>query len=304
MRRLALVLLVVLGLALAYLVVVLVRGHIQVRAEDSPLPGPQALEAALATQEGPVRVHFINTATQGLPAGQALSHPAFVFEWSDGRLFLLDAGMRPEEAVAFGKPMELLLDNGPTRPHGSVSAQLGKAASRVGGIAFTHLHSDHTDGMVALCAARPSDLAVFQTAPQAENRNHTTDMGHALILEAGCARFERMRSAPVSTIPGFPGLVAVAAGGHTPGSTVYLARVDGHRWIFSGDITNSRGELEDDVPKSLLYSVLIVPEDRDRLADLREWLRTLDAEPETTVVVSHDAIALETSGPPAWPGPR
>ena len=72
---------------------------------------------------------------------------------------------------------------------------------------------------------------------------------------------------------------------------------------FPGDITNSRGELEGDVPKSLLYSLLIVPEDRDRLANLREWLRALDGDPDTTVVVSHDAIALKTSGPPAWPGP-
>ena len=304
MRRMPRILLIVLALALAYGALTLIRAHIQVRAADGALPNAAALEAALASDDGPVQVYFVNTATQALPAGQALSHPAFVFEWSDGRLFLLDAGMRPEQAVAFGKPMELLLDNGPTQSHGSVRAQLGKAASRVGGIAFTHLHNDHTDGMVSLCEGRASDLAVFQTPSQGLNRNHTTDMGHALIIEAGCARFERLPSGPLSSIPGFPGLAAVSAGGHTPGSTVYAARVNGQRWIFSGDITNSRNELEEDIPKHLLYSVLIVPEDRDRLADLRAWLRALDSDRETTVVVSHDAIALEESGPPAWPGPR
>jgi len=304
MRRVALALVLVLALALAYPVAVLIAGHLQIRRIAPPLPSPAALRAALATGEGPASVHFINTASQALPAGQAMSHPAFVFGWADGRRFLIDAGMEPAAALAFGRPLELLLDAQPSEAHGSVGEQLGDAAPGLGGIGFTHLHNDHTDGIASLCAARSGDLAVFQTPLQADQRNHTTDMGHDLVLAAGCARFERLEDQPIAPLPGFPGLVAVAAGGHTPGSTVWGARVGGHRWIFSGDITNSRPELDDDIPKNFFYSLLIVPEDARRLAALRAWLRALDRDPGTTVVVSHDGVALRTIGPPAWPGPR
>ena len=56
------------------------------------------------------------------------------------------------------------------------------------------------------------------------------------------------------------------------------------------------GELEDDLPKQALYSLLIVPEHPERLSALRRWLREWDAEPDTAVVVSHDGDALAESG--------
>ena len=278
------------------LAVLLVPPHFQIRRIEPPLPERQAVLDAVATPGGPVSVGFVNTASQGVPTGSTMAHPAFVLEWPDGRRFLIDSGMEREAAVAFGEPLEWVMGADPARPHGSVGEQLGLGARRVAGVAFTHLHSDHAGGVASLCAARDGDLAIFQTPLQADERNHTTDMGYDLLLEAGCGRFERFGGGPVYLTPDFPGLVAVAAGGHTPGSTIFFARVADHLWVFSGDITNSRAELEDDLPKLALYSLLIVPEHPERLSALRRWLREWDAEPDTAVVVSHDGDALAESG--------
>jgi glyoxylase-like metal-dependent hydrolase (beta-lactamase superfamily II) len=282
------------------LAVLLLPPHFQIRRIEPPLPDREALLEAVAAAGGPVALGFINTASQGLPSGRTMGHPAFVLEWPDGRRFLIDSGMERDAALAFGEPLEWLMGAGPAQAHGSLGEQLGSESQQVEGIAFSHLHSDHAGGVASLCAERGGELAVFQTPLQAEERNHTTEMGYDLLLDAGCARFERFEGGPLYAAPGFPGLVAVAAGGHTPGSTVYFARVADRLWIFSGDITNSRQELEDDLPKASVYSLLIVPEHPERLSALRQWLREWDAGADTTVVVSHDLEALTESGLSPW----
>ncbi len=300
MRRLALGGLVFVALVIGGLLFFLAPGHFQIRGIDPPLPAASELFETLAVDDGPVQVQFLNTASQALPDQTSMAYPGFVLTWNDGRRFMIDAGMERDAAIAFGKPLEWLLGAEAARPLGSVGEQMGSRSGEVGAVAFTHLHSDHTGGIRSLCAGRNSDLVLYQTPLQAEERNHTTDMGYALISEAGCARASVLGDAPLYRTAEYPGLVAVAAGGHTPGSTIFLAEVGGHRWVFSGDITNSRSELENDIPKHFLYSLLIVPESPDRQAALRAWLRDLDRDPGTTVVVSHDLDALEASGISGW----
>ncbi len=101
-------------------------------------------------------------------------------------------------------------------------------------------------------------------------------------------------------MPAFPGVVAIAAGGHTPGSTIFAAKVGGTTWILSGDVTIARQALLDNEPKPLVYSLLILPEAPARLERVRLWLAALDAQPQTVVVVSHDQAALEASGMAAY----
>src|SRR5690606_38359416 len=120
--------------------------------------------AALGQPGGPVRVAYINTARQMTSLGE-LGHPAMVIDWPDGRRFLIDTGMPPEEARAFGEPMEML-GAGPTTTFGAVAAQLGEAAQSVQGIAFTHLHSDHTAGLPGICAAQAHAATVYQSPLQ------------------------------------------------------------------------------------------------------------------------------------------
>lgn len=300
MKHIGLALCVLIFAGLLYPAAVFVRAHAQIRAIEPELPSRADLIAAIDVEDGPVGVSYLNTSSQPIDDASEMGHPAFVFEWADGRRFMLDAGMQRDEALEFGKPLELLLGAGPAVGHGSVVELMEGGASTVAGIAFTHLHVDHTGGIIPLCGALDRPLPVFQTPWQADERNYTTDMGYEHIVAAGCARPERLSGGAIHRIPGFPGLVAVAAGGHTPGSTMYMAQINGQGWLFSGDVTNSRVELVDNTPKERLYSLFIVPEAPERLEVLRLWLAALDRDEAIRVVVSHDLTALEGSGLSAW----
>jgi glyoxylase-like metal-dependent hydrolase (beta-lactamase superfamily II) len=226
-----------------------------------------------------------------------MSHPAFVLEWADGRILLIDAGMRRDVAVDFGRPLETLGGAGPMTAHTTAADALGAAAARVQGIVFTHLHSDHVDGVVALCAARPaSPLPAFMTVAQAERPNYTTRPGLALLDESGCVSKRILADEPLRAVPGFPGVAVVAAGGHTPGSEIVLARVraaGGVRlFAFAGDTVNHLAGVRHDVPKPYLYRKLLVPESDERQAELRRFLVALERGSGFTVLVSHDQRAL------------
>jgi glyoxylase-like metal-dependent hydrolase (beta-lactamase superfamily II) len=278
----------------------LAEAHWEIRRISPELPELAAIAAITDVPNGPVSLHYVNTATQRGGIGSSIGHPSFVLAWPDGRLFAIDVGMTPPAAMAFGKPMEMLLGAEPTETYGSLADQLGPAATDVRGVAFTHLHTDHTEGIAALCKAAGHAIAVFQAPWQATRGNYTPAPGRNAIETSGCAHSVALGGGPAFAVPGFPGLVAVGAGGHTPGSTIYFARVGPTVWVFSGDITNFRDALLENRPKATAYSLFVTPEAPARLEELRLWLVDLDARPEYTVVVSHDVDALAAIGPPAW----
>jgi glyoxylase-like metal-dependent hydrolase (beta-lactamase superfamily II) len=272
----------------------LLEAHREIRSVTPVLPARDELAAALDVPGGPVAIHYLNTATQrGGPGPTPIGHPAFLLEWADGRSFLIDVGM--DRAGALGSdPIEF---------HGSLADQLGASAEDVGGVAFTHLHADHTGGLAAVCAALGHELDVFQTPWQADRGNYTTSPGRADIDDAGCVRMRRLEGGPLYGIPGFPGLVAVAGGGHTPGSTLFFARVGGSTWVLAGDVSNVQQALLSNHPKERIYSLLVTPEGPARLEELRRWLALLDAETDTHVLVSHDTDFIASSGMPPYAPP-
>jgi len=295
----------------------LVRAHAGVRRERVPLPDPAALLAGANDADRPVRLAWINTASQPMPrsgvldphldprpnAAYVMSHPAFVLEWADGRLLLVDTGMNREQARAFGRPIEWLSGGKAIEPHGSTAEHLGDARSRLRGVVFTHLHADHTGGIVDLCAGRDTPLPVFMTEAAATRPNYTTRPGLDHIARSGCARIERLPDGTAFAVPGFPGLRVIAAGGHTPCSQIVVADLHGvdgdRRYVFTGDIANNIDGIEGNVPKPFLYSLLMVPEDGPRLYELRGYLHDM-RERGATLLVSHDQLQLEGSGIPAW----
>ena len=318
MRRWLLVLAALFALALGVLAVILVRAHREIRAIDPPLPSVAAVTRTDADGDLPVRLRWIDTASQAMPrsgvldpdldpdpaAGYVMSHPSFVLEWADGRLFLIDLGMDAESAAAFGRNLEWLGGAEPIAFHASAAERLGDAVARVRGLAFTHLHTDHTSGVAELCQARSEPLRLFQTRLQAERVNHTTRPGRAQLEAAGCLETELLEGAALMAVPGFPGLAVVAAGGHTPGSQIFVAHVrDGRElrtWVFTGDVVNHLDGVRLDLPKPRLYSLLVVPESTARLQRLRVWLRELAQTYGARILVSHDELALQASGIDAW----
>ncbi len=303
MKKLML-LIVALPLALMLMLILIVAivtfpAHRQIRSIHPPLPDFDAIAAALDVAGGPVSISYLNSASQRSPYG-TLGHPGVLLEWSDGRRFLIDTGMPPEQAIAFGKPIEFILDAEPTATYGSLAQQLGAAVDSIEGIAFTHLHSDHTDGLPTICAAQAEAATVFQTPLQFNERNYTTELGFKAFDGVACER-RQLAAGSMMTIPGFPGLVAASLGGHTPGSTLYAVRIADKFWLFSGDITNDKKSLLQDLPKHWLYSAIIVPEDTARTALLRDYLLELEKIDGVTVLPAHDVEAMAASLP-KYPG--
>jgi glyoxylase-like metal-dependent hydrolase (beta-lactamase superfamily II) len=312
-----------------FAVSILAWGHVGIRRVHPPLPALNEVLDIDRTAALPVRLSYINTASQRMPRSGVLdsaldpaphldyvmSHTSFVLEWQDGRIFLIDTGMDAEDAIAFGGPVQQLSGGEPIQPHQNVSEVLDRARSRTAGIGFTHLHADHTGGLDRLChdvradaQGAASDLIpVYQTRYQLGHSNHTTRMARAQVREAGCVTPKLLVAQPLTPIPGFPGLSVIPAGGHTPCSQIFVAHVrtmpgmsdgkysDIETWIFAGDIVTHIDGLEKSIPKPALYSWLVVPEDTGHLEVLRDYLKQLSDHKGVRLLVSHDLKQIEAS---------
>lgn len=306
------------GLGLVVVLAGLAWAHSSIRSQSGPPPPVSGILSSLQNRENPTRVSWINTASQAMPrsavlsasedpnptAPYVMSHPSFVLEWEDGRVLLVDAGMSRNGAASFGGPIELLSGGLPIEPHGSAAEQLGEARERVWGVLFTHLHEDHVEGINELCDGLKRLLPVFMTRAQAEHPNYTTRKGLNLVNAASCVRRELLPAETIAEVAGFPGVVVIHAGGHTPGSQLILAQVGSgegtRRYAFAGDIANHIDGIIHDVPKPFLYRLLIVPEAEGRLGELRRLLRELRHSHGFEILVSHDQAHLEQSGIPVW----
>ena len=284
-------LLAIAGLGTAFLL----EAHWEMRSVSPDLPEREEIFRALGSEDGPIRIRFVNTASQEA-AGRKVIHPSYILEWADGRIFLIEVGMDKDGAEAFGRTMERFLGSDPIAFHGSVAAQMGAALDRVAGVAVSHLHIDHTGGIGEICETVTHQITVFQTDIQAMQGNYVTAPGLTHLQEASCASRVVLEGARILTFVDFPGLIAVSAGGHTPGSTVYFANVNGTVWALAGDITWTVEDITTNTPKPTAYSTLIVPEYGARMEELRVWLRDLNADPRVHVLVSHGEQALIDTG--------
>lgn len=150
---------------------------------------------------------------------------AYAVETPDG-IVLVDSGLRPDAA-----------------PLKAQMATLGLDWRRVRAILLTHAHGDHTGGAEHLRGATGARVyagagdagvlraggpweAFFSTFSMPDETTHATAVDVALeggeVIELGGVRFR-----------------ALAAPGHTPGSTCYLMERRGLRVLFSGDVISS-----------------------------------------------------------------
>src|SRR5690606_40036314 len=72
-----------------------------------------------------------------------------------------------------------------------------------------------SDLLPGICAAQAHAATVYQSPLQQRELNYTTKIGLAALDAAACPR-EILAGDVIKPVPGFPGLVAVSLGGHTP----------------------------------------------------------------------------------------
>lgn len=314
LRRVLLVLGALVGLGLVFVVGGLFLAGRAIRALDPEVPSLDEILTYDPAADLPVRISWLNTASQKMPRSAVLDpgedptpdapyimgHTVFALEWSDGRIFLVDAGMDEQAALAFGGPIETFSGGEPIVPHGSVARKLGPSLRRVVGIAFTHEHTDHTNGVAELCRAHDRAIPLFQNRLQVEESNYTTRPGLEQLANAACLKPELVDGGPLHRVRGFAGLSFFAAAGHTPGSQIFIAHVrgsDGVRtYALTGDVVNQIDGVRRNIPKPTLYSLVIVPESPARLDELRRLLAELERDHGVTLLVSHDLLSLEASG--------
>lgn len=309
----------ILGLALLALVALVAAGlglaHWEIRGLGGPLPSEAAVLALANAGDLPVRITAINTASQTGPRSAVLDsgrdpapdtpyvlgHASFVIEWSDGRHLVVDLGMEPSAALEFGAPFELIGAE-PIVPHPRAIAEVGeRVAEGTLGLLFTHLHTDHVQGVAALCRTRTAaGVELFQTPAQAERHNYTTRPGVALLEDVSCLRAQRLADTPLAEVPGFPGVGVVHAAGHTPGSQVVLVALQEgervRRVALLGDVVNCADGARHDVPKPAAYRTFIVPESDARLSEVRRWAGELERRHGFELAPTHDQLALEALG--------
>lgn len=287
MKYLAIAVFGLLGLAILYLGVQLGPAHLQIRAIDVEIPTLDAIAKLQSDKtETPQLVTFVSTAQQSSERG-TIGHVGVLVTWLDGRQLLIDTGMNREAAVEFGKLVESMMGADPVETFGPLEEQLEGEVDNIDGIVFTHLHIDHTQGVTAVCSAMTEPARIFQTRDQAKEHNLHTKAGQALVAQARCER-EVLEGETIKPLRGFPGVYAIAAGGHTPGSTIIIVVTNEQTWIFSGDLTNDIASIHENAGKGWLYSYFFVPENTALLEGWRLWLRNADEMENVSVLPAHD----------------
>lgn len=298
MRWIIRVIVIVLLLSVAGLAAFLGPAHLQIRALEPALPTEAELRALANVPGGPTTIRIAQSSSQA-GAERVLGHSLVILEWANGRRFMIDAAMDQQASEEFGELVAKMSPGmGPVNYHGNVAELLGAELSTVHGVGFTHLHADHVQGIDAFCAARGPGARSYQTVAQATRHNlHTKESAEQLALS--CLEPTVLDGDGLLRISDFPGLGIVSLGGHTPGSTLFAAHIDGTLWLMSGDISNVKSKLMSNTGKGWLYSTLFVPENTSRTEELRLWLSALDRQANTEVIVAHDFAAALDSGMPS-----
>lgn len=232
-------------------------GRAQQAATATPPPAPALLAQPgyYRVQVGAVLVTALSDGTLPLPMRKLLTNqPAAATDrqLTQARLtapvetsvngYLLDFGTRLVLVdTGYG---ELL---GPTAGHLLASLQAaGYQPTQVTDVLLTHLHSDHTGGLVAggqrafpnatLHLSQTeldycfSDARLKQAPPAAKP--------YFLAARPTVRPYQAAGKVQAFTAPAtlFPGLEAVAAPGHTPGHITYVLTSQGQKMVFAGDI--------------------------------------------------------------------
>ncbi|AXQ28669.1 MBL fold metallo-hydrolase [Solimonas sp. K1W22B-7] len=163
------------------------------------------------------------------------------------------------------------------------------ALERASFILITHEHSDHSGGVLQhprLAALLP---ALRLTQVQLEHQQY---MKPATVPTATFAGYQPLRYERMAAVA--PGVVAVAAAGHTPGSQmVYVRQADGRELLFLGDVSWKRRNIAAQRERPRFVTEWLIGEDRHAVFGQLKTLHRLAGEaPGLKQVPGHDGEAI------------
>ena len=251
--------------------------------------------AALRDAAGPVEAcptsaHSERVATAEMPGPLVIANgpwaklPFGFYAWQlrydDGTTVILDPVHSPatQEKESKGQPYDL-----------AAWERQEKAISAASAIAATHEHYDHLGG--ATDSAHFASFGPKLKLPAAQLKAPKFG-GVTRDLSGGQPTLESGPEGSLHKVA--PGVVAITAAGHTPGSQMFFVRLKGGaELLLIGDITWQEANLKAPATRTRLVSTLMGEDAEAVTHQIRAILDFQKANPAVDVVVAHDIPAME-----------
>jgi glyoxylase-like metal-dependent hydrolase (beta-lactamase superfamily II) len=190
---------------------------------------------------------------------------------------MVDAGMDLDVHKFFGRGTE--------EPYDAVAARdVERAVRQARLIIVTHEHGDHVAGVIHTAAAAELAPKTILTRTQVQSLMTSPQMPEIKLSEELARRFvvvDYDKYLPVA-----PGIAAVKAPGHTPGSQmIFVTLESGREYLLIGDVAWHMDGVRQVIGKDAPW----VTEDQSSVTDELRWLNGLSrTDPNLVIVASHD----------------
>ncbi|MCL8207086.1 MAG: N-acyl homoserine lactonase family protein [Actinomycetia bacterium] len=181
----------------------------------------------------------------------------FLLTGPDGRVHLVDTGVRDPAEINAGRPPERHWHVAPAQTLAARLAARGIAPETVATVLLTHLHYDHCSQVAlfpraTIVVSRPEWESVVAPAhPDLLRFTRYPRDVYGWMVTTGWSRL-RLVADDEEVLPG---IRAWIVGGHTPGSTAYVVPTRSGPLVLAGDMLNTYANWEHAHPPGLLVDL-------------------------------------------------